>query len=448
MPLVRRGGYTVARHASKFTLSHLSEDFVRHEENDILMSEMVLPHDLTPPPNPIDDCKRMVKAWPHLPGDAVIAVLKGAYQHYLNNIFELPLLSDAAFKEGFDFEREDFIRVRAALMAYADFCLGMADAAELLSAKAFTRPKREKLQKEVREWASPLLSRNHIVGTAAGLSDVDPCTAERIVDVFTIDLDNLETTGAGEGFFPPFLKLGDSLLFSPHAIKRTMPERNLLYTISRKQNEKFNNVVSSHLEPALLDDAAQFLETLPGVEVRKNVNWRKGELDLLAYHEGSNSAFQIQAKAGVPPQGARMVAQVESRTLEAVEQINRFLEADAEERGAICSSALGRKVSGVTWSSGVLVRTCLGTENAWNAINECVPLNPVLLRSAASSLSKSSDFIFTDIGEAVASQLASLRANAVRGWERKGFSLFGEQIELPLLDLDYTQIAAFRAAVT
>ena len=54
-----------------------------------------------------------------------------------------------------------------------------------------------------------------------------------IVDLFTIDLGNLEDSGVGEGFFPPFLRLGDALLFSPHAVKRTMPERNLLYIMVR-----------------------------------------------------------------------------------------------------------------------------------------------------------------------------------------------------------------------
>lgn len=448
MPLVRRGFFSVERQPSAFKLSHPSKDFMRHEENDILMSEIVLPHDLAPPPYPIENCKRMVKAWPNLPGDALSEVLKGAFDHYIGNVFELPLLSDEAFEEAFEFSREDFNRFRAALMAYADFCLGMADAAELLSTRAFTRPRRLKLQKEVREWASPLLNRNHIIGMAAGLSGVKPDTAERIADVFTIDLDKLEGTGAGEGFFPPFLRLSDALLFSPHAVKRTMPERNLLYTIARTDKTKLNNVVSSHLEPALLEDAAQFLESLPGVEVRKNVNWEKGELDILAYHEASNSAFQVQAKAGVPPQGARMVAQVETRTLEAVTQIRRFLELRAEERDAICSTAIGRKVSGVVWSSGVLVRTCLGTEKAWDALGDCVPLNLVLLRSAIGGLSKVTDFTFASIGEAVEAELASLRAAAVRGWEQKSFILFGEKIELPLLNLDYAKIVAFRDGAT
>lgn len=444
MPLVRRGFFSVERHPSGFVLKHPNEEFVRHEENDILMSEMALPHDLAPPPYPIESCKRMIKAWPEVPGDELIGVLMGAYVHYIENIFESPLLSNDAFQEGFGFSRADFIRMRAGLMAYADFCLGMADAAEVLSARAFTRPKRTILQREVREWAAPLLSRNHIIGMASGVSAVDPSVAERIVDLFTIDPNSVDCSGVGEGFFPPFLRLGDALLFSPHALRRTMPERNLLYAMVRTDRKTFDNVVSSHLEPALLEEAAKLLSELAGVEVRKNVNWDNGEIDLLAYHEASNSALQLQAKAGVPPQGARMVAQVESRTLEAAKQVERFLSLSGEEKDEICSSAIGRKVLGVSWSSGILVRTCLGTEKAWTGIKEFVPMNPVLLRVAVKRMSEGREFTFMNLGEVIEAELARFRAVAVVGWENKSFNLFGEKVELPLLNLDPPAISSFR----
>jgi hypothetical protein len=224
MPLVWRGFFSVQRKRFGFTLSHPSDDFVRHEEKDILMSEMVLPHDFAPPPYPIENCKKMIKAWPNIPGDALIAVLKEAYDHYNQNVFELPLLSDEAFEEGFEFSLADFRHIRSALIAYADFCLGMADAAELVSGSSVTRPRQQMLQKEVREWVSSLLDRNHIIGVAAGLSGVEPDIAERIVDIFTINLDNFKGTDAGEGFFPPFLRLENALLFSPHAVKKCCPK--------------------------------------------------------------------------------------------------------------------------------------------------------------------------------------------------------------------------------
>lgn len=444
MPLVHRGHFTVERHPKGFALRHPNERFRVHEESDTLMSEMSLPHDLMAPPYPIESCIRMTKAWPDIPGEDLVRVLKKAYDHYLEYIFESPLLSDESFQVSFGFSRADFIRIRAALMAYADFCLGMADAAEVLSGRAFTRPKREHLQREVREWVAPLLSRNHIVGIAAGLSTVEPSMAEKIIDLFTINPDTVDASGVGEGFFPPFLRLQDSLLFSPHALKRTMPERNLLYKMVRTEKPTFDNVVSCHLEPALVERAAQLLSELHGIEVRTNVNWEKGEIDLLAYHEDSNSALQLQAKAGVPPQGARMVAQVESRTLEAASQLERFLGLTGAEKDEICSSAIGRKVSDVSWISGVLVRTCLGTEKAWSGIREFVPLNPLLLQVALKRVSEGGEFTFLKLGKIADKELGRFRSSAILGWENKTLALLGEEIQLPLLRLNSPEIWRYR----
>ena len=225
-----------------------------------------------------------------------------------------------------------------------------------------------------------------------------------------------------------------------------MPERNLLYAMVRTDKTTFDNVVSSHLEPALIKEAAELLSVLPGVDVRKNVNWDNGEIDILAYHEASNSAFQLQAKAGVPPQGARMVAQVESRTLEAAKQIERFLGLSGNEKDEICSSAIGRKLSGVSWSSGILVRTCLGTEKAWTGVKGFVPLNPVLLRAAVKRMCEGGEFTFMNFREVADVELARFRSIAILGWQNKSFNLFGEKVELPLLNLNHPAISGLRAA--
>lgn len=329
-----------------------------------------------------------------------------------------------------------------------DFCLGMADAAEVLAARAYTRPKREHYQKEVSEWIAPLYNRNHIIDLAAGVSAVAPSVAEKIVNFFTIDLSQPHRSGVGEGYFAPFLRLDDALLYSPHAVKRMMPERNLLYAIVRTDKKKFDDVDSQHLEPALLDDAEEFLSSLPGVEVAKNVNWDKGEIDLLAYHEGSNTGLQLQAKAGVPPQGARMIAQVESHALEAVEQLTRFLGLDADVKDQICSSAIKKPVTGVDWSSGILVRSCLGTERVWSSLQSYIPLNPVLLRAVLKKISEEGDFSFAKLETAFHETLTSLRAVALLGWENASFSLFEKNIELPLLNLNYQALAEFRSTAT
>jgi hypothetical protein len=445
MPLVRRGFLVVERDACSFKLKHPGEEFQRHEENDVLMSELALPHDQMPPPRPIEGCLRMVKAWPEIPGDALVGVLREVYEHHVTNVVELALLGEEPFQEVFGFSRVEFIRVRAGLMAYSDFCLGMADAAELLSRRSFTRRKRELLQREVREWAAPLLNRNHIIGTVAGLSGVSVNVAERVVDAFTIDPDDVEKSGVGEGFFPPFLRLDDALLFSPHAVKRTMPERNLLYAMLRTDQRKFDEVVSRHLEPAIVAEAAAILSELPDVEVRTNVQWRAGEIDLVAYHAGSNSALQIQAKAGVPPEGARMLARVEARTIEAANQLESFLDLPDDEKDAICGAAFATRLTAVRWQSAVLVRTCLGTENAWNRIEAFAPLNPVLLRVVVRRMRAEGEFTFLDFGARVEQELSRFRSEAVTGWENKSLKLLGVELVVPLLQLKLPAVTTFRA---
>lgn len=444
MPLVRRGFFSVESKPGIFHLDHPDEGFRQYEERDILMSEIVLAHDLVPPPYPIDSCERMVKALPNIHGGELITVLGDGFVHYLKNVFEIPLLDDKAFKASFGFDRAEFTRVRAALMSYADFCLCMADAAERRSVRVVTSPKQEMLQREVREWAAPLLKRNHVLGVSASVAGVDRDTVERICSVFTLDLDRLDSTGGGENFFPPFLRLDDSLLFSPYAIKRMMPERNLLYSLLRTDQRKFDEALSHHLEPALLSDAAETLSRLPGVEIRRNIQWKFGEIDLMVLHAKSKSALQIQAKAAIPPQGARMIAQIENRTEEAVKQIKRFLQLGETQRDAVFSQAFGFDLTGISWTSGVLARSCLGTEKAWKSIEEFVPLNPILLKKAVNRMLAKVDFSLDDLARVVDGLLDDLKSAAVIDWKQKSFSVFGAEIMLPLLDLNYAVIAEFR----
>jgi hypothetical protein len=73
-----------------------------------------------------------------------------------------------------------------------------------------------------------------------------------------------------------------------------------------------------------------------------------------------------------------------------------------------------------------------------------LPLNPILLRNAIKRLPKGSEFSFMRLEEVVKEELERLRSAAVLGWENKSVTLFGETIQLPLLNLDYRTISDFR----
>jgi hypothetical protein len=83
-------------------------------------------------------------------------------------------------------------------------------------------------------------------------------------------------------------------------------EHNLLYVLNKRQRDHFNNIVSHHLEPMLLNDAVAEFSRVPNWLVEKNVRWSRGEVDLLVFDPASNTVLQIQAKAAIPAQNARM----------------------------------------------------------------------------------------------------------------------------------------------
>ena len=406
--------------------------------------EVSLPVEQEFPPNPTLTCMRLMMEWPYLPNKEFQKVLEESYDHYIANLVERPLLSDEGFRAGFEFARSDFIRIRAALLAYSNFCLGMSDASEFVSQLENKGASSDEYERELLEWIAPLLNRDHIMDIVVVLTEAKKETVSQVLDLFIINLDALEHAAAGEGFFPPFLKLGDAVLFSPRAVKITLLERNLLYSLNKLDKDRFNKLVSSHLEPSLLEDARKILLKLEGVQVFKNVKWAKGEIDILAYHEASNSAFQVQAKASIPPHGLRMVQHIESRTLEAAEQINRFLALSNDDKDDILSSATKCRVIGANWTSGVLVQTCFGTQKAWNSISEMDPLNPLMLRAVVKRGLRESMFSFSNLDEFVKQELASLRETAVLEKNVESIDLFGRKIELPRLDLDYEPIREFQ----
>ena len=107
----------------------------------------------------------------------------------------------------------------------------------------------------------------------------------------------------------------------------------------------------------------------------------RGEFDLLVYDPRDNSVCHIQAKAPVPPQGARMVARLEGRVLEGLDQLRRFRELPESERTRIVTNAVGSAVTDPQLIHDVVMtRTSFGTAAVWNAL--AGRSNPPLLKGA------------------------------------------------------------------
>ncbi|UWU84922.1 hypothetical protein N2605_00205 [Bradyrhizobium yuanmingense] len=438
MPMVRNG-YLRVEHAERgFELVHPSPQFSHHEQCDVIASEMALPFLERPFPFRVSTLLKMSSDWPRLVAEDFLLLLMDSYRHHFASIYERELLSSADYLKAFDFERDDYLRVRAALMSLASWCIGMAAAAESKAIGAANDA--EHWQKECMEWASPLLKVSFVrslIGELAGVSD---SRVDRILSVFT---DTPFGTGqciSGDGYLAPIVQIGDSFLFSPRGLLIMLGERNIVYVANKTNKRHFDEYVSSSLEVALLDRAGKALSCIGGLVVRKNVVWKHGEIDLLAYSPKTNTALHVQAKAPIPPQGARMTRQVETNSLHAIRQLAAFDSQPTSDKDAILCNTFGLDIANAKWASAVLASSSFGTSSAWSALQGIAALNPPLLTHVSRRMIQESNANLLDVPSLAAKSLDEIVARTSRGWTRQTISVFGTDVSFPGLLLDYEAI--------
>src|SRR5690606_4819677 len=117
----------------------------------------------------------------------------------------------------------------------------------------------------------------------------------------------------GDGFFPPLWRIDGSVLFNCDVLKLMLPARNILYSLNKTNQQLYDNSISQHLEPQLIENARAVLDGVSGLIVVPNVEWENGEIDLLVFSVDENACLHVQAKAAIPPQGTRMIRAVEDR---------------------------------------------------------------------------------------------------------------------------------------
>ncbi len=445
MPFVHRKTFVVERTAMGFYLSYPNEAAARYEALDVVSSELALTAlvgQFRYEPVPL---LKMVETWPRVDTGSFNTMLRQAYNFHLQNVREDAFIGADVYERVLGFRHDEFIRVRAAVMAYASWCLGMANAAEAHSYGA-KGEKQAHFRNECLEWLVPLLRRDMVYGTIQQLADV---SAEEINAILGYFEDDPFCAGgvSGEGYLAPFNTYDGSVLISPRAMHLMMPERNILYVLNKRDRTRFDDLVSAELEPSLLVHARSLLDRLPGVETRANVHWRNGEIDLLAFCRGTNTALQIQAKAAIPPAGARMTRQAETNTHAAVRQLAVFERLLAVEKDAVVQSAFGGGALDVRWGSCVLSRSSFGTASAWEAIGDRAAMNLTLMKLVVSQLEAESAVDLTTVPGRAAQALRDIADEGIQAWVEEPLNVFGTIIVVPLLRLNNRAIARRRAAI-
>jgi hypothetical protein len=362
------------------------------------------------------------------------------YKHYREHLNERPILSEQGYLAAIGASRVEFEKFRAGLFAFADYCKGMARA---LTRRIQHEGLSDSLWAELLEWVSVNWKETFFVGTLKALTGVEFDVLDRLLALFSIDFRSGHKSGkhAGDGFLPPLTRLEKLYLFNPDLLKQFLPARNILYTLNRTDKKRYDEQVSKYLEPELVQAAADLFAMFSNLKIIANCNWGQGEIDLLVHSASENVSLHIQAKAAIPPQGARMVQAVESRMFEGIEQLQRFRDLTAKERDDVLSGALGQVVNNVENIDVLLSRSCLGTDRVWSKLDAVVPMNLTVLRSVLKRARLEGDTLslrsFAERSQQETNRLVQL---AHPQFVEKELLAGKTTIKLPMLDFDVDRL--------
>ncbi|MBK9165895.1 MAG: hypothetical protein IPM24_00345 [Bryobacterales bacterium] len=451
MPEVHRDYFSVGREAEhRFLLRHRSSKLASAEAEDILLSELALGFAITRHQIPAAVFDRMTKRKPGtLSGEGIIAI-KTLNSHFQDHVFEVPLVTDDGLRSAIGVTYRELNRFRAALLAMATFANELA----LAYARVLAKLTHDEAFGEWLHWIAPTWGLEFLRGyliTESGLSDE---ASERLLSLLSIDVRTNQPSilHARDGYFPPIWQLPGNLLLASDPAMMFIQARNLLFSVQQTDKKLFDDLVSHHLEPALVSFAARILNDVPMLHLQENVEWTgggtKGEIDLLVFEETSNTALHIQAKAPLPPQGARMVQRLENRLEEGISQLGRFRKLPAADRDRIISQATGRSVYGVEVVDVLLARSCFGTAAICEEANGIRMISLAVLAGAVADCSETDQLDVRSVLNACEGIRHQLIQAAKLNWKHEHLRVGNlVDLELPLLNFDHKAVADMRYRV-
>ncbi|WP_157410748.1 hypothetical protein [Actinoplanes rectilineatus] len=438
--------------ARQFTLLHPSEDFKKAEERDVLLSELALPLWFKGPlGSGFERIHGKILANKDQAYGKVVPLTKLYYESILST--EKPYFYDASLQDAIGVSLPDLKNFLRAMAAVALSWLTAAAEAARRATNTGRPRNREKWLGEMLEWTSPLVNANFLEGLLIAISGVSEQAAVKLLEFFTLDS---EATLASDGFFPPFHYLkGENasrlVIFSPHVLLHMASQRNFLYAYFKNDSQGFDEKISADLEALLLDDIEAEFSRIEGMLIARNKVWKRskvaGEFDLIIYDPSTNSVMHVQAKAPIPPQGARMVTRLEGRMREGLSQLEKFRTLPPGDQDAIISEIFSRTIEGADVHDVLAGRTSFGTAAVWSKLDNVTPVNPPLLRVAIDGIAATgSTFTIPALVTQLVALLDEMPESFSSSWRyetvafRSGGSAGGIAVKLPLLDLDSKKI--------
>lgn len=434
MPEVHRRRLTVEQTGeAAFRVSHPDAGFARAEATDIIMSELALNFMINPVRHqPDEEIFDLARTAPVLNQGQLRAVIARRIAVYRADLREDPLIHDGAMIAVFGFDRARFSEIQATIFGIVDVFQQLALVLWIWSTKDGAEPSKEAL-----EWVSVCWTADGFLDVVEALSGQPRAEVAAFIEKFTFDYNRPpDEMRGGEGFTPPFVRLGDTLLFSSDMVFRFCQARNALVHLIRHDPALFDELISQDFEPVLIDLIAEALDGLPDIVIRRSFAFEGGEIDLIIANAVTNQVTIIEVKAPLPPQGSRMTQRLADRIREGVDQLTRIRDLPADQRRAIIEAATGLALEDPTYHYLIAARSCFGAIEVWDPASWIVPATLPLLRLAAQSIRGQGLDAAGDLAGELRTIADRIMGEAEWHWDEGEMTLFGRTLVTPQLIYD------------
>lgn len=335
-----------------------------------------------------------------------IIQIKNIYEHHSRYNVNIKVIQDEIIESKLGFNYEDFQKFSSALKAFADYFILLSRSLKEQVNDKNSAAENEQLMSESMEWSVCCL-KYQFLGCFLGITDLEKDKFDKILSYFLEIYSNEtneifeENSFCGEGFLPPIVLIQKSIIFSPHALRYLVNFNNILYSINKKNKPLFDNEISMHLEPTLINQLEYLFSSFENLEIRKNVNYTKSEIDIILLSKSENLCIAIQVKTTIAPDSSRSVERVQDRTIEAFEQIKIFESLKEVEKIELINKEFNTTFSELKFVNLIIVRSSAGSDKAWEINKHYRILNYALVSKILCDKLKNNNTEFKSFDEEI-----------------------------------------------
>ena len=371
--------------------------------------------------------------------------IKDMADYYKQFVFIIEVLPSVVLEQAIGLTYTEYVSLTAAIRAYAEYFLTLATAYLSQSNSATDPQTKDVLMVQYFENIVCCLNSNFVgfFMTISGLSKEK--VLRGLSNYMTIYSNNtgenfVENAFCGDGFFPPICLIDKFIIFSPHSFLYMLNVNNALYSLNKMNQKHFNDNISHHLEPTLVNQLEYLFLNIPGLSTAKNVHYDKSEIDLLVLSEAEKICLVIQVKATIAPDSSRTVQNVQGRALEGIEKINLFNELSEDQKLVLINKEFNTTLTEVQTVDLLVVRSSAGSAKIWQHNERVRIANYAVLAWIISRMIEAKEHVianFSDRIKATQDELVSLSQ-----WKKEMQDLvIGDYtIKMPNLNINMDEI--------